>query len=97
MCGMLILDTASGAWVPAEHLDVDVRASGHKAALEERRSTVAREAACAVRVEKKLGVVLGGYVACADELGRRLGTAVAAIRLRATELATGPGRRPSRR
>ena len=56
-------------------------------------------------MEKKLivTVVLGGYVARADELGRRLGTAGAAIRemaveyecfarLRTTESAMGPAR-----
>ena len=103
MRGTLILDTAFGAWVPEDRLDVDVRATGYKAVLEERRSAVARDAARAAKVEKRLSVVLGGYVARADELGRRLGTAAAAIRemaveyesfarLRATESAMGPAR-----
>jgi pre-mRNA-splicing factor CDC5/CEF1 len=103
MRGTLVLDTAFGAWVPEHRLDADARATGYKAALEERRSAVAREAARATKVEKKLSVVLGGYVARADELGRRLGTAARAIReiavehesfarLRATESAMGPAR-----
>jgi pre-mRNA-splicing factor CDC5/CEF1 len=101
--GTLVLDTASRSWVPAEDLDADARAAGYKAALEERRSAVGREAARAVKVEKKLGVTLGGYTARAEELGKRLGTASVAIRetaveyesfarLRTTESAMGPAR-----
>ncbi|KAI0253901.1 pre-mRNA splicing factor component-domain-containing protein [Lactifluus subvellereus] len=99
----LVLDTASGAWVPAGHLDADARAAGYQAMLEERRAAVAREAARAVKVEKKLGVVLGGYAARGAELGRRLGSAGVATReaaiehesfarLRGTETAMGPAR-----
>jgi pre-mRNA-splicing factor CDC5/CEF1 len=99
----LVLDTASGAWVPAEHLDADARAAGYKAVLEERRAAVAREAARGAKVEKKLGVVLGGYAARAAELGKRLGSAGAVTReaaiehesfarLRGTETAVGPAR-----
>ncbi|KAI0003313.1 Cc.Cdc5 protein [Russula compacta] len=101
--GTLLLDAASGAWVPIDHLDADGRAAGYSAVLEERRASVGREAARATKVEKKLGVVLGGYVARADEIGRRLGTAGTAIRevvveyesfarLQATESAMGPAR-----
>jgi len=101
--GTLMLDMASGTWVPADHLDVDARAAGYKAVLEERRAAVAREAARAAKVEKKLGIVLGGHVARGEELSRRLGTAGAAIRemavefesfarLRAMESAMGPAR-----
>jgi pre-mRNA-splicing factor CDC5/CEF1 len=101
--GTLLLDTSSGSWVPADDLDANARAAGYKAVLEERRTAVAREAARATKVEKKLGVVLGGYVARAEELGRRLGTASVGIRevaveyesfarLRATESAMGPAR-----
>ena len=101
--GTLVLDTASRSWVPAEDLDADARAAGYKAAQEERRATVGREAARATKVEKKLGVTLGGYASRAEELGRRLGTASVAIRetaveyesfarLRATESAMGPAR-----
>lgn len=101
--GTLVRDTASGVWVPAEQLDMDARAAGYNAALEERRAAVAREAGRGAKVEKKLGVVLGGYMARADELGRRLGTAGVAIRetaveyesfarLQATESAMGPAR-----
>ena len=99
----LVLDTASGSWVPAEGLDADARAAGYKAAQEERRAAVGREAARAAKVEKKLGVTLGGYTARAEELGKRLGTASVAIRekaieyesfarLRAAESALGPAR-----
>ncbi|KAH9999036.1 pre-mRNA splicing factor component-domain-containing protein [Russula vinacea] len=77
-------------------LDADARAAGYKAILEERRTAVAREAARAAKVEKKLGSHWG-------ELGRRLGTASVAMRevaveyesfarLRATESAMGPAR-----
>jgi pre-mRNA-splicing factor CDC5/CEF1 len=89
--------------VPAEGLDADARAAGYKAAREERRAAVGREAARAAKVEKKLGVTLGGYTARAEELGKRLGTASVAIRetaieyesfarLRVTESAMGPAR-----
>jgi pre-mRNA-splicing factor CDC5/CEF1 len=101
--GTLVLDTASGSWLPAEDLDADARAAGYKAAQEERRAAVGREAARAAKVEKKLGVTLGGYTARAEELGKRLGTASVAIRetaveyesfarLRVTESAMGPAR-----
>lgn len=99
----LLPDTASGAWVPAERLDGEARAAGYKAALEEHGTAVRREAARAAKVEKKLGVVLGGYATRAVELGKRLETAGAAIqemtfeyesfsRLHATESAMGPAR-----
>ncbi len=99
----LVLDTASGSWVPTEDLDADARAAGYKAGMEERRAAVAREAGRVAKVEKKLRVTLGGYAARAEELGRRLGTASVAIRetaieyesfarLRATESAMGPAR-----
>ncbi|KAI9456229.1 pre-mRNA splicing factor component-domain-containing protein [Lactarius psammicola] len=99
----LLPDTTSGAWVPAERLDAEARAAGYSALLEERKTAVGREAARAAKVEKKLGVVLGGYTTRAVELGKRLGSAGAAIqdmtfefesfgRLRATESAMGPAR-----
>ncbi len=99
----LLPDTASGAWVPAERLDAEARAAGYKAVLEERRTAVGREAARAAKVEKKLGVVLGGYATRAVELGKRIGSAGGAIqemtfefesfgRLRVTEEAMGPAR-----
>ncbi len=101
--GTLVLDTASESWIPAEDLDAEARAAGYKAALEDRRAAVGREAGRAVKVEKKLGVTLGGYATRAEELGKRLGTASVAIRetaveyesfarLRGTELAMGPAR-----
>ena len=77
MHGML-LDTTC-AWVPEDHLDRDALAIGYKAALEKRRSTVVQEAVQAVKVEEKPSVVLGGYMACTDELGKRLGMAAVAI------------------
>jgi hypothetical protein len=49
--GTLVLDTASGSWVPADDLDAVAHAAGHKAVLEERRTAVAREAARAAKVE----------------------------------------------
>jgi len=101
--GTLVLDTASGSWVPAEDLDADARAAGYKSALEERRAAIGREAGRAARVEKKLGVTLGGYAARAEELGKRIGRASVGIRetaveyesfgrLRVTESAMGPAR-----
>ncbi len=101
--GTLVLNTASGSWVPVEDLDADARAAGYKAALGERRAAVGREAGRAAKVEKKLGVTLGGYTARTEELGKRLGTASVAIRetaveyesfgrLQATESAMGPAR-----
>ncbi|KAH9063675.1 pre-mRNA splicing factor component-domain-containing protein [Lactarius deliciosus] len=99
----LLPDTASGSWVPAEHLDAAARAAGYKAVMEECKTAVGREAARAAKVEKKLGVVLGGYATRAAELGKRLGSAGDAIqdmtfefesfgRLRVTESAMGPVR-----
>ena len=100
---MLLPDTGSGAWVPLERLDAEARAAGYKAVLDECRTSVGREAARAAKVEKKLGVVLGGYATRADELGKRLRSAGASIqemrfehesfaRLHATESAMGPAR-----
>jgi pre-mRNA-splicing factor CDC5/CEF1 len=70
MCGTLVLDAMSSTWVPADQVNAEACGAGYKAILKEHRSMVAREAGHAVKVEKKLGVVLGGYVARADELGR---------------------------
>jgi len=101
--GTLLPNTASGAWVPAEKMDADSRAAGYKVVLDERRAAVGREAARAAKVEKKLGVVLGGYGARSTELGKRLGSTAAGVlemsfefesfaRLRTTESAMGPAR-----
>ncbi|KAI0062211.1 hypothetical protein BV25DRAFT_1825641 [Artomyces pyxidatus] len=99
----LAFDAGSGAWVPAEELDAEGRAAGYAALLEESRATMAREAARAAKVEKKLGITLGGYIARAKDLSGKVtsafdGLAETAVdlesfgRLRAVENAMGPVR-----
>ncbi|KAA1474769.1 hypothetical protein DENSPDRAFT_841398 [Dentipellis sp. KUC8613] len=99
----LVLDAATGRWVPATELDAEARHAGHAAALRAAKDTMAREAGRAAKVEKKLGVVLGGYVARSAELAARVTTAFGElqrgaidlesfVRLRAAETAVGPAR-----
>ncbi|KAK4048219.1 Pre-mRNA-splicing factor cef1 [Microbotryomycetes sp. JL201] len=60
------------ALVPKSSLTVDQRVAGFKAQLDKNRERMSRESAKAAKVEKKLGVVLGGYMARAKALGTKM-------------------------
>ncbi|KAI0049679.1 hypothetical protein FA95DRAFT_1581584 [Auriscalpium vulgare] len=99
----LAFDAASSTWVSGDQLDAEARVAGYAALLEDSRGTMGRDAARAAKVEKKLGVTLGGYVGRARDLTARVTGAFDALletaldlesfqRLRAGENALGPVR-----
>lgn len=99
----LAFDQISGRWVESSSLSLEARVAGYAYLLEECRVTMGREATRAAKVEKKLGVTLGGYMHRASDLSRQLAEAFEQLggmtvevesfeRLRMNENATGPGR-----
>lgn len=99
----LAYDVARKSWVEPASLTPEVRVAGYTSLLEANREMMAKEAAKAVKIEKKLGVVLGGYQQRAQALAGRIETAFAELqrshidyesfdRLRANESAIGPRR-----
>lgn len=57
----LAYDAKTSTWVDPESLSFEDRLAGYDALLRDDREAIAREAKKAVKVEKKLGVQLGGY------------------------------------
>lgn len=99
----LAYDTSSGRWVESSSLSQEARIAGYSSLLEEYRTTMGREAARAAKVEKKLGITLGGYINRSTDLTKRLATAFEQFtnttidlksfeRLRMNETAVGPAR-----
>ncbi|THH20937.1 hypothetical protein EW146_g494 [Bondarzewia mesenterica] len=68
----LAFDVASGRWVDAEEMSPEARVVGYASLLEESKNAMAREASRATKVEKKLGITLGGYVQRSRDLSKRL-------------------------
>jgi pre-mRNA-splicing factor CDC5/CEF1 len=60
------------SWVDADALDDSTTISGLSSQLTTTRETMAKEAARAAKVEKKLGLLLGGYQTRADGLRKKL-------------------------
>ncbi|GLB35216.1 putative pre-mRNA splicing factor component [Lyophyllum shimeji] len=99
----LVYDYSSKTWVDAGDLSPAERIEGYSALLEDSRSVMAKDAAKAAKVEKKLGVTLGGYLARAQALSKRVTDAFEELqkaqveynsfsRLRVNESAVGPRR-----
>lgn len=99
----LAFDVASGRWVDATSLTPEARVAGYTAVLSESRESMSKEASKASKVEKKLGVVLGGYQTRATALTKRITDAFAELqaasvdhesfaRLKVNEGAAGPAR-----
>ncbi|KJA27283.1 hypothetical protein HYPSUDRAFT_35122 [Hypholoma sublateritium FD-334 SS-4] len=99
----LAYDAATKSWVEPATLTLEARVAGYTSLLEDSRTAMTKEAAKAVKVEKKLGVVLGGYQQRAQALAKRIEAAFAELqkgqvdygsfaRLRTNESAVGPRR-----
>ncbi|KAJ7046504.1 pre-mRNA splicing factor component-domain-containing protein [Mycena alexandri] len=99
----LTYDAASKVWVDPSTLSVEQRIEGYNAQLEESREMMGKEAAKAAKAEKKLSVVLGGYLSRSEALSKRITDAFDELqktkvdyesfsRLRTNESAVGPRR-----
>lgn len=99
----LVLDAEKGTYVPADSLTPEQRVAGYNALLSEARDTMGKEAGKASKMEKKLGVTLGGYQARATAIAQRITSAFTELestkvdleafsRLRDNENVTGPAR-----
>lgn len=99
----LVYDTSSKAWVDRVDLSPAKRVEGYSAILDDGRNTMAKDASKAAKIEKKLGVQLGGYIARSQALSQRITDALEKLytthvdynsfsRLRINESAVGPRR-----
>lgn len=99
----LAFDSSSGRWVDKANLSPEARAAGYAAVLGESREGMSREASKATKMEKKLGVTLGGYQARSTALTKKITEAFGAlqaasvdhasfVRLQVNEGAAGPAR-----
>lgn len=68
----LAFDPNERKWVDPEQLTPETRVAGYTALLDELREQMTREASRTAKMEKKLGIVLGGYQARANMLAGRL-------------------------
>ncbi|KAN0091287.1 pre-mRNA splicing factor component domain containing protein [Tylopilus felleus] len=68
----LVFDNNTRRWVDPDTLSVDERRAGYTALLEECRQQIAKEASKATKMEKKLGITLGGYQARHTALAKRV-------------------------
>ncbi|KAF7322728.1 Cell division control protein Cdc5 [Mycena chlorophos] len=99
----LTFDAARRIWVEPEALSQDARREGYAAVMESHRETMSKDAAKAAKSEKKLSVVLGGYLSRSQALSKRLTDAFGEMqqtkveydsfsRLSVNEAAVGPRR-----
>ncbi|KAJ7098181.1 pre-mRNA splicing factor component-domain-containing protein [Mycena belliarum] len=99
----LAFDVSSQMWVEPAALSAERRVEGYQALLENSREQMGKEAAKAAKAEKKLNVVLGGYLARSQALSKRLTDAFDEMsktkidyesfsRLQVNELTVGPRR-----
>ncbi|KAJ3501296.1 hypothetical protein NLJ89_g9400 [Agrocybe chaxingu] len=99
----LAYDASTQTWVDPTSLEFEARVAGYESLLADDRELMTKEANKAARLEKKLGVTLGGYQIRAQALAKRITDAFdelqktkvqyeAFSRLRANESAVGPRR-----
>lgn len=99
----LAFDTNTRRWVDPDTLSLDERIAGYTALLDECREQISKEASKASKIEKKLGITLGGYQARNTALAKRVTSAFDELvtshidhasfsRLAAQESAAGPRR-----
>ncbi|KAJ7720478.1 pre-mRNA splicing factor component-domain-containing protein [Mycena maculata] len=99
----LTYDAGSKVWVEPESLSVEARLAGYDALIQESRELMGKEAAKAAKAEKKLHVVLGGYLLRSEALSKRVTNAFDEMqktkvdwesfsRLQMNEAAVGPRR-----
>ncbi|KAI0693886.1 pre-mRNA splicing factor component-domain-containing protein [Cytidiella melzeri] len=103
MRSSLAYDASSKRWVHPQSLSPEARMEGLAAQLNETRQAMAKEAQKAAKIEKKLGVTLGGYQARSKTLIKQIVDGFEDLQntqveyesfsqLRANEAATGPVR-----
>lgn len=68
----LVYDASQKTWTDTGSLDTDSVVAGLKTQWTSARETMAREAARSMKVEKKLGLVLGGYQTRSEGLRKKL-------------------------
>ncbi|KAI5475292.1 pre-mRNA-splicing factor CDC5/CEF1 [Pseudohyphozyma bogoriensis] len=68
----LAFDPQSQSYVDVDSISKEARIAGLQSLLESNRETMATESAKAAKVEKKLGITLGGYQARSKVLGGKL-------------------------
>lgn len=99
----LVFDAESNVWVEADTISEEARIAGYSAQLNRSRDTMAVEAQKTAKMEKKLGVVLGGYNARSRTLAKKITDSFDELQrtkldfdsfshLRTNEGAAGPGR-----
>ncbi len=99
----LVYDSSTQVWVDPSTLSDEARIAGYSSLLEEKRGSMTREASKVAKLEKKLGVTLGGYQMRAQALSKRITQAFDGLqqskieqeafsRLRTNESAVGPRR-----
>lgn len=99
----LVYNIGSKSWVDPQQLSLSERIEGYSAILDESRDLMAKDANKATKVEKKLGVTLGGYLARSQALVKRIAESFDELhktqteynsfsRLRINESAVGPRR-----
>ncbi|KAK0468181.1 pre-mRNA splicing factor component-domain-containing protein [Desarmillaria tabescens] len=99
----LVFNSSSGEWVEPSELSTEERVSGYQVLMTDAREIMTKDAAKAAKVEKKLGVTLGGYQARFAAVSKRITDAFSELqkthldyesfaRLRINEEATGPRR-----
>ena len=99
----LAFDNSTRRWVDPDTLSIDERIAGYTALLDECREQMSKEASKASKLEKKLGITLGGYQARNKALAKRVTDAFDELvrtkvdhdsfsRLAAHESAAGPRR-----
>ncbi|KAJ7172754.1 pre-mRNA splicing factor component-domain-containing protein [Mycena filopes] len=99
----LTYDAANKVWVEPSTLSAEERIAGYNVQLEESREMMGKEAAKAAKAEKKLSVVLGGYLSRSEALSKRITDAFDELqktkveyesfsRLQTNESAVGPRR-----
>lgn len=99
----LAYDAETSSWVDPNSLSPEARIAGYNALLDQDRETMSKEANRANKLEKKLGVTLGGYQARSKALTKRITDAFDELqrtqvdhtsfsRLSVNEAATGPRR-----
>ncbi|KAJ6455856.1 pre-mRNA splicing factor component-domain-containing protein [Mycena sanguinolenta] len=68
----LTYDPERKVWTEPATLSAELRVAGYTALLDESREMMGKEAAKAAKAEKKLSVVLGGYLSRSDALSKRI-------------------------
>lgn len=68
----LAFDHSARRWVDPDSLSLDERIAGYSALLDECREQMSKEASKAGKMEKKLGITLGGYQARNGALAKRI-------------------------